>query len=464
MGRLFVVSNRVARPGDVRAGGLAIALQGLLKRRRGVWFGWSGAFGDGPPQMQIGDGIRFCTLDLPPAEFEAYYHQFANRTLWPLLHYRGDLVHFDREAYEGYLAVNARFADALARNLRGDDIVWVHDYHFIPLARCLRQRGVRARIGFFLHIPMPSWDVLRMLPGHRELFAQLADYDLVGVQTPTDADNLRRYFAQFGVPTNGCAIDAFPVGIDADAVARDAAAPPAREAALGLHRSLSGRRLAIGVDRLDYSKGLPERFKAFARYLERDAAGHDLLTYLQIAPPSRGEVAEYRSLRQELEQLAGHINGLHARPDWTPLRYVNHCYTQAVLAGFYRTADLALVTPLRDGMNLVAKEYVAAQDPADPGVLVLSRFVGAAHELHEALLVNPHDIDETADTIGVALVMSRQERRERWQALMARVRANSVHAWSQRFLARLQEEDGDGVPTARRPDRTVMPADGRSLP
>ena len=358
MGRLLVVSNRVATPGDVRAGGLAVALQGLLRQRRGVWFGWSGGFGDGPPQTQIGDGIRFCTLDLPEAEFDAYYHRFANRALWPLLHYRSDLVHFDREAYEGYLAVNARFADALARELRGDDVLWVHDYHLIPLARALRERGVRQRIGFFLHIPMPSWDALCMLPEHRDLLSRLADYDLVGVQTPADADNLRRHFAQFQVPAGRCAIAAFPIGIDADAVARDATAAPAREAALALHHSLSGRRLAIGVDRLDYSKGLPERFRAFARHLERDDGGHDPVTYLQIAPPSRGEVPEYQTLRQELERLAGHINGLHARPDWTPLRYVNHCYPHTVLAGFYRTADLALVTPLRDGMNPVSYTHL----------------------------------------------------------------------------------------------------------
>ncbi len=456
MGRLLVVSNRVATPGDVRAGGLAVALQGLLRQRRGVWFGWSGGFGDGPPQTQIGDGIRFCTLDLPEAEFDAYYHRFANRALWPLLHYRSDLVHFDREAYEGYLAVNARFADALARELRGDDVLWVHDYHLIPLARALRERGVRQRIGFFLHIPMPSWDALCMLPEHRDLLSRLADYDLVGVQTPADADNLRRHFAQFQVPAGRCAIAAFPIGIDADAVARDATAAPAREAALALHHSLSGRRLAIGVDRLDYSKGLPERFRAFARHLERDDGGHDPVTYLQIAPPSRGEVPEYQTLRQELERLAGHINGLHARPDWTPLRYVNHCYPHTVLAGFYRTADLALVTPLRDGMNLVAKEYVAAQEPADPGVLVLSRFAGAAHELREALLVNPHDVDQAADAIGTALAMPRAERRERWHAMMATIRRNGIDAWSRGFLARLQDEGGDGDGTER-PPRPAIP-------
>ena len=438
MSRLFVVSNRVACPGTAQAGGLAVALHGVLRQRRGVWFGWSGAFGEGPPRVQIGDGIRFCLLDLPEHDFEGYYHGFANRALWPLLHYRVDLIHFDRDEYARYLAVNDRFADALARELRGDDEVWVHDYHLIPLARALRARGLQQRIGFFLHIPLPSWDVLCMLPEHREVFAALADYDLVGVQTEADADNLRQYFARMGLEAPDCTVAAFPIGIDVDQVARDAVSSAGREAVSALRQSLSDRRLAIGVDRLDYSKGLPERFHAFGHFLDThpDAAG--ALTYLQIAPPSREDVPEYRALREELERVAGHINGRHARPDWTPLRYVNHTYPHEVLAGFYRMADMALVTPLRDGMNLVAKEYVAAQDPHDPGVLVLSRFAGAADTLTEALLVNPHDAGEMAEAIDMARRMAKPERRERWAAMMDTLRRHDIASWAKAFLEQLQ--------------------------
>ncbi|WP_425605365.1 alpha,alpha-trehalose-phosphate synthase (UDP-forming) [Pseudoxanthomonas putridarboris] len=457
MGRLFVVSNRVAHPGDVQVGGLATALRAVLRQQRGVWMGWSGAFGEGPPHVHIGDGIRYHTIDIPEQEFDAYYHQFANRTLWPLLHYRVDLMHYEREAHEGYLKVNARFAEELARELRGDDRVWVHDYHLIPLAHALRRRGVGQRMGFFLHIPWPSWDVLSMLPGHRELLMQLAEYDLVGLQTQADVDNLRRCFEGIGLDAPRCALDAFPIGIDTEAVAHAAAAPKALEAARELRRSLSGRKLAIGVDRLDYSKGLPERFRALARHLERDGHQQPELTYLQIAPPTREVVPEYQALRDELERLAGHINGRHARPDWTPIRYINHSYPHAMLTGFYRAADLALVTPLRDGMNLVAKEYVAAQDPSDPGVLVLSHFAGAANELCEALLVNPHDIEETADGLRLAVAMPRHERQERWAAMMERLRENGIHAWTARFLQRLHDTGRPEAPGGSDSDDAFPP-------
>lgn len=449
MGRLFVVSNRVAQPGDVPTGGLATALHAMLREQRGVWVGWSGTLSDqAETHVHIGDGIRYCTLDLPAEEFDAYYHQFANRTLWPLLHYRVDLVDYRREAYEGYCQVNRRFARALAQELRADDVVWVHDYHLIPLAHELRKLGVGQRLGFFLHIPMPSWDVLSMLPNHQALLAQLAEYDLVGLQTVADADNLRQYFETAGIAHPDCEIAAFPIGIDAAAVARTAAAEQATTTSRELRASLGGHRLAVGVDRLDYSKGLSERFRALALYLERRGTRGDPLTYLQIAPPTRESVPEYQALRKELEGLAGRINGEHARPDWTPIRYVNHSYPHSVLTGLYRAADLALVTPLRDGMNLVAKEYVAAQDPHDPGVLVLSQFAGAAQELEPALQVNPHDVEEVATAIETAVAMPRAQRQERWQAMMDHLRAHDVQRWAADFLGHLRNAGSDNDPEA----------------
>lgn len=435
--RLFVVSNRVAQPGEVQTGGLATALQTVLREQRGVWMGWSGEHGEGPARVQIGDGIRYCTLDIPKPEFDSYYHHFSNRTLWPLFHYRVDLMDYQRDAYEGYRNVNRRFARALARELGPTDVVWVHDYHLIPLAHEMRKLGLSQRIGFFLHIPMPSWDVLSMLPGHEELLGFLTEYDLVGLQTDGDTENLRHSLQAIGRDQLPCELATFPIGIDADAVARAAAAPAAASAASGLRASLSGKRLAIGVDRLDYSKGLPDRFRAFSRHLERTGT-RQALTYLQIAPPTRSAVPEYQSLRKELEGLAGHINGLYSRPDWTPIRYVNRSYPHHVLTGFYRSADLALVTPLRDGMNLVAKEYVASQDASNPGVLILSRLAGAADGLPEALLVNPHDVDDVASAIDTAMSMSVTERRQRWEAMMDSLRLNNINRWASDFLNRLR--------------------------
>jgi trehalose 6-phosphate synthase len=427
--------------------------------------GWSGKHGEGPPHVHIGDGIRYCTLDIPKPEFNAYYHHFANRTLWPLFHYRVDLVDYQREAYEGYRDVNKRFARALAQELGSDDTVWIHDYHLIPLAHEMRKLGLGQRIGFFLHIPMPSWDVLSMLPGHEELLGFLTEYDLVGLQTVGDTENLRHSLEAIGKQQIRCELATFPIGIDAHAVARIAAAPAAISAASGLRASLSGKRLAIGVDRLDYSKGLPERFRAFARHLERNEERPEPLTYLQIAPPTRVAVPEYRMLRKELEGLAGHINGRHSRPDWTPIRYVNRSYPHHVLTGFYRAADLALVTPLRDGMNLVAKEYVAAQDPSSPGVLVLSRLTGAADGLPEALLVNPHDVDDVASAIDTAVAMPLSERRQRWEAMMANLKLHDIDRWASEFLERLhQPAHGGGYADRSSADLAAIPAQENTAP
>lgn len=442
IGRTVMVSNRVALPGETQTGGLAVALNAAIGEGSGWWLGWSGeSISDrrAPIQhLQSGD-LAYMLLDLPGDDFDAYYHGFANRVLWPLLHYRIDLVDYHREHADAYLRINRRFAEALAKELRGDDAIWVHDYHLIPLAHCLRELGVDNRIGFFLHVPMPPPDVLCALPGHTALLGMLDDYDLVGFQTHSDRANFRRYQQQC-LPSRvrRCRSDAFPIGIDVDAVIANAQANQARVAGHNLRASLSGRRLAIGVDRLDYSKGLPERFKGFERHLETsEESGR--WTYLQIAPPSRSRVPDYQNVRHELERLAGHINGRHARPDWTPIRYVNDSFPQTVLTGFYRAADIALVTPLRDGMNLVAKEYLASQSALDPGVLVLSRFAGAAEELDAALLVNPHDPDEIAHAFNLAATMPLAERQERWHTMMDTLRRNDVGHWARNFLDTLRQ-------------------------
>ena len=447
-----MVSNRIALPGEARAGGLAIALKSAIEEAGGVWFGWSGRVADesgGVHEEQVGN-IRYITVDLSQQDRDDYYYGFANRTLWPLLHFRMDLVDYSREMYAGYLRVNALFAERLAPLLRDDDVVWIHDYHLIPLAQLLRERGARCRLGFFLHVPMPSSDLLAALPDHRRLFEGLSAYDLVGFQTERDLERFQDYVRLFG---RGRVIDhgvlataegrrlragAFPISIDTAHISALAAKAVGKASVKRLAASLSGRALAIGVDRLDYSKGLPERFRAFERYLLRHPGQRGRMTYLQIAPVSRGEVPEYRTLRRELEQLAGHINGTHADADWTPMRYVNRNYPHASLTGFYRMARVALVTPLRDGMNLVAKEFIAAQDGEDPGVLVLSTFAGAARELPQALLVNPYDLDGVADAIATAATMPQEERRERWQAMMEHLRQHDITTWRRDFLAALR--------------------------
>ena len=450
MPRLVVVSNRVGLPGEQRAGGLASALRAALAEHGGLWFGWSGKRTQSPDLHEASDGaIRYCTLDLTPEDHDAYYNGFANRTLWPLLHFRLDLVDYRRETREGYKRVNALFAEKLAPLLREDDIVWIHDYHLIPLGAMLRAHGVGNRLGFFLHVPMPSSDIAAALPNHRALFGALSAYDLIGFQTARDVERFQDYVRLFGggkVLGDGelqgadgrrFRAAAFPISIDTAAIARQAGEATKKPGVRRLRDSLAARALAIGVDRLDYSKGLPDRFRAFERYLERHPDQRGTLTYLQVAPASRGEVPEYQALRRELEGLAGYINGRHAAPDWTPVRYVNRNFAHEVLTGFYRMAALAIVTPLRDGMNLVAKEFVAAQDAEDPGVLVLSRFAGAAYELPEALQVNPYDLDGVADAIAQAAAMSLAERRERWRSMMDTLQRHDITAWRKTFLATL---------------------------
>jgi trehalose 6-phosphate synthase len=452
MSRLVMVSNRIALPGEARAGGLAIALKAAIEESGGLWFGWSGRLAEESGRMHEVDAgnIRYVTVDLSEQDRDDYYNGFANRTLWPLLHFRMDLVDYSRESYAGYQRVNALFAERLAPLLRDDDVVWVHDYHLIPLGQQLRERGVRCRIGFFLHVPMPSSDLLAALPDHRRLFDGLSAYDLVGFQTERDLERFHDYVRLFGrgrVVEHGMLetaegrrlrAGAFPISIDTANISTLAAKAVGKASVKRLAASLSNRALAIGADRLDYSKGLPERFRAFERYLQRHPQQRGRVTFLQIAPVSRGEVRDYRLLRQELERLAGHINGTHADADWTPVRYVNRNYPHASLTGFLRLARVALVTPLRDGMNLVAKEFVAAQDPDDPGVLVLSSFAGAARELTQALLVNPYDLDGVADAIAQAVSMPIEERRERWQAMMTHLRRHDITAWRQHFLATLR--------------------------
>ncbi|WP_293898198.1 trehalose-6-phosphate synthase [Phenylobacterium sp.] len=468
MGRLIVVSNRVSPStgeGGESVGGLAMALSAALRQYSGVWFGWSGKTTPeftGQLHIETIGGVTSATVDLEEIDLEEYYNGYANKTLWPLFHYRIDLAAFDRAFGEGYGRVNRRFAQTLAPLIEPDDIIWVHDYHLIPLARELRSLGIRNRIGFFLHIPWPAHQVMINLPRHRQLVEAMFDYDLVGFQTAEYQQAFEEYVfneADGAMVRPGCVrafgraleVGAFPIGIDAADFARMTKSAKARR----MHNLMSActvfRHLIVGVDRLDYSKGLEERFIGFERFLQQNPDQRREVMMLQIAPVSREAVEAYQEIRGRLDALSGRINGEFADVDWAPFRYVNRNYRRDELAGIYGAARVGLVTPLRDGMNLVAKEFVVAQNPEDPGVLILSRFAGAAHQMQEALLVNPNSVEEVADALARALAMDKAERIERWQALFEGVARDDVTAWRDSYVAALTKNDRE----ARRPALVV---------
>jgi trehalose 6-phosphate synthase len=454
--RLVVVSNRIAggSQNGQTSGGLAVGIEAALRASGGVWFGWSGEVtesAEAKPTLHRSGAVTYAKLDLQKQDYDEYYTGFANRVLWPLFHFRPDLVDFRRDDYAGYKRVNRRFAQELARLLQPDDIVWVHDYHLMMLGHELRQLGINLPCGFFLHTPFPPGELFRTLPPHAELMRAMASYDLVGFQTDADADGYLSSLAHDRQSRVGIErgivrahgreqrVAVFPIGIDVDDIATMAAQSVGSKYRQRLHESLRNRALMVGVDRLDYSKGLLQRFIAFERLFELFPETRGRLTFLQIAPPTRSDVPEYLQIRRTLEEETGHINGRFAEFDWTPLRYLNKSFNRRTLMGFLRAADIGMVTPLRDGMNLVAKEYVAAQDPADPGVLVLSSFAGAANELDAALQVNPLDVDAVAEALNQALAMPLEERRERHAAMMAVLRRNDITAWRENFVQALAE-------------------------
>ncbi len=441
--------------------GLAVGVYDALKETGGMWFGWSGeVLSSGQPQMKLEERgpVTFATIGLARRDYDQYYRGFSNATLWPAFHYRADLVQYDRHDFEGYCRVNAWLAQQLVPLLRPDDVIWVHDYHLIPFAQALRAAGVRNRVGFFLHIPFPASQVLLAVPPHRELVEALCSFDLLGFQTAPD---LRAFFDYIVNEANGsfeAAADGEPATVHAfGRTLRASAYPigvyptrlpvsrrPARAASrcACLKATLHARKLIMSVDRLDYSKGLVERFRAFERLIEHAPAHRNKVSFLQIAPPTRADLHAYQDIRLQLEGESGRINGRFAELDWTPVRYIHRQYERSVLAALFRASHVGYVTPLRDGMNLVAKEYVAAQDPDDPGVLVLSRFAGAAQELNGALIVNPVDIDGMADALACALAMPLAERQARYREMMAQLRRNNVSVWRDNFMHDLQTVGG----------------------
>jgi trehalose 6-phosphate synthase len=458
MNRLVVVSNRVPAPaspdapGGSQAGGLAVALDGLMQKRGGVWFGWSGKVSEAAKtqavNVQVAAGIAYATVDLTQEEHDRYYRSFSNGLLWPLLHSMTDLMSFERQDAKVYREVNARMAACLTPLLRPDDLIWVHDYHMLPLPALLRARGVRSPIGFFLHIPFPADDVLASAPEAASLVRDLLAADLIGFQTDRDLEN----FASAAQAVAGAVsssdgwlqiagrrvrLGVFPVEIEPKEFAAAAERAVGSMKTERLRRSLGNQKLMLGVDRLDPTKGLIQRLAGYRRLLETRPEWRRATTMLQIAAVSRADVTAYKDLRVELDREAGALNSEYGDPDWTPLRIIARAGPRDVMAGYMRLARVGVVTPLRDGMNLVAKEFIAAQNPDDPGVLVLSRFAGASRQLDAALLVNPHDSDDLADALDRALHMSQWERQERWASQWRAIAAASPLSWGRSFLAAL---------------------------
>ncbi|HVC30482.1 MAG TPA: trehalose-6-phosphate synthase [Steroidobacteraceae bacterium] len=461
MSRLINVSNRVPLAKTVAPGGLAVGVLAAMRDRGGIWFGWNGetcGYEPGEPEVIIRDSLTYATIPLPQVLYERYYSGFANGTLWPLFHYFLAGFRYEDQEFAAYEQANALFAARLSPLLAPGDLIWVHDYHLIPLGEKLRALGVRQPVGFFLHIPFPHFEVLRALPTFAEILRALLAYDLVGFQTETDRESfLGAVRSLWGAQTVGedGAVNAngrtvrtgvYPIGVDVEGIARSAAKAAGSAPVQRMMQSLVGRRLIVGVDRLDYSKGLLERFQAHRQFLESYPEQIGQVTFLQIAPLGRQKVQAYAQIRDSLEQSSGRTNGRFADADWTPIRYLNRNFPHPTLMGFLRAAQVCLVTALRDGMNLVAKEFIAAQDPDDPGVLVLSNRAGAACELTEELLINPYDTKGIARAIQRALTMPLSERRTRHAASLAILRENDIHRWHTRFVEDLQAARGRSSP------------------
>jgi trehalose 6-phosphate synthase len=451
-GRLIVVSNRIPTEA-VASGGLVVALHDALSKTGGVWIGAN----SDPVEVETNTLTEIGTtpyqrlaFDLTQHEYENYYLGFSNSVLWPICHRRDDLVQLSADYETAYHGLNARLAKMIASVLQPDDIIWVQDYHFFPLAQELRKLGVTHRIGFFLHIPFPSIGDLAALPRPEDFAAWLAAYTLVGLQTQGDtarclemyrADNRAEFLPNGSIKFGDqiVSIGSFPIGIDTEGFAKTAA-----EAVDDPFAGEAPREYIIGVDRLDYSKGLPNRMLAFGEYLKNRKDRTRRPCLIQIAPPTREEVETYRQITTELEEISGHVNGAHADLGWTPIRYIHRAVDRDRLAPLLRRARVGLVTPFADGMNLVAKEYVAAQNPDNPGVLVLSRLAGAAEEMLDAILINPYDVSDIARGIETALDMPLEERQQRHAALLKTVHDSDVAKWSRNFLQAL-----DTIPTSQ---------------
>ena len=455
MSRVVVISNRVMLPKEKKpeaAGGLAVALFDTLQETNGLWFGWSGAVTTDKnikPLVKKDEGITYAIVDLTKKDYENYYNGYCNEVLWPIFHYRLDLVDYSKLKFESYKKVNKSFSLMIKKLLKSEDLIWVHDYHFLLIAKELRKLKCTQKIGFFLHIPWPSKEILTALPDHRELVDALLEFDLIGFQTRKHVLIFLDYIiSELGgsVEPDGSIfalgkkskVKHFPISIDTNKIIKISEETDNSTQVKRLVKSIKTDKLIVGVDRLDYSKGLELRFSAYNHLLTNHSEHIRSTTLLQIAPTSRGSVFQYKEIRRKLELSAGKINSAYGDFDWTPIRYLNKGFPQKSLMGFFRNSRIGLVTPLRDGMNLVAKEYIASQRVSDPGVLILSRFAGAAEEFPDALIVNPHDPEGVADALHHALKMSKKERLRRWLSAFDQLQSFNISVWRTHYIEALQ--------------------------
>ena len=436
---LVVVSNRIppAETGRARpVGGLVSALEPALDAHDGIWLGWSGRESDGERALVIDDPKR-ASFDFPVGWRDRFYGGFCNRALWPLFHGFPGRVRYSDADWQSYVSANAEFARHAHGLVRAGGTIWAHDYHLLLIAKALRERGFTGRTGLFLHVPFPNPDLFDTLPWGDEIITAMLEFDTIGFHTERWAHNFLAC-ANIHAPNALLSkVAILPIGVDPTLFAT----PHGSKDVASLQAALGDRRLILGIDRLDYSKGIPERLLAFERLIETQPEWRTRVSLVQISVPSREEVPEYAQLRHEVESLVGRINGRYGEADWVPVRYLYRSYEREVLAQLYRAADVALVTPLRDGLNLVAKEFVVSQDPERPGVLVLSRFAGAAVELRDAIITNPFHPDGLARDLDRALRMSLDERKRRHHGMMVSLAGNTPHAWATKFLSHLQRTE-----------------------
>ena len=468
--RLPIVLRREEREWKLRpsSGGLVTALAPILRDRGGSWIGWMGTSGFPEPEIDelLRKGSQRAGYDLravylAPEEVEGHYYGFSNEIIWPLFHDLQSRCNFEPTYWKSYLEVNRRYSEVILKNATPSDYIWVHDYHLMNIARELRDMGIKSRIGFFLHIPFPAPDIYLKLPWRFEILRALLSYDLIGFQTMRDRRNylqcIRTLVEETSIQGRGqvvkvryegreVRVGSFPISIDFDEFADLASMPEVADKARHIHERLPNRQIVLGVDRLDYTKGIPYRLEAFRNLLIRHPELRRKITLIQIVVPSREKIPEYNDLKREIERMVGEINGQFTRSDWVPIRYIYRTLERPNLLAYYRAAEIALITPLKDGMNLIAKEYCAS-NLEETGVLILSEFVGAAAQLQRgALLVNPYDIEGVADAIHRAFVMGGEERKSRMKKLRQSIRKQGISWWVDSFLRAAFSKDLQDFP------------------
>lgn len=468
MSKLIVLSNRVNLPSKKSpkavAGGLAVALQEALAKDGGIWVGWNGQvvtnISDMPDTVnqfatEQHDKVTYVTTAFSPMQYEKYYCGYANNRLWAGMHDRTDLIVSSSEDFSVYQAVNRMFAKQLQQIAQPDDMIWIQDYHFFAVARHCRDLGMKQRIGFFLHIPFPQLWVWDFLTYGQTLINQLLDYDVVGLQTQQDAQNCVAVIEQL-LPhaiqitqTNGrtlirhgnhtTLIKAYPIGINPVYIHKLASQPLSDQAVL---KNLTSTITTIlAAERLDYSKGIPERLQAFAAFLQRYPQYLEQIQLYQIACPSRLDIQTYQQLRQQVHTLVEQINSQFATASWQPIIYQEDPVSHDNLMPLFRQCQICWVNSLKDGMNLVAKEYIAAQDEQNAGILILSKNAGAAHQLQQAILVDPTNNDSMIEGLYQALTMTKQQREQRHQSLLKSIYETNIDTWRAHFLADLTHMD-----------------------